>query len=156
MRRLKDRGFLLIIASNQGHIAKGHLDVKDVEQFNRSLASILAEHGARPDLVLYCPHHPRGIVPSLTIKCKCRKPAPGMMLTAASNLNVDLSASYVVGDYIWDIQAGQSVGCTTIGLGDRIPPNVADMTANCFREAAELILADTTPRAHIPPQTRHI
>ena len=71
-----------------------------------------------------------------------------MMLTAASRLNVDLPASYVVGDYIWDIQAGQSVGCTTVGIGDRIPPNVADMTANCFRKAAELILADTTSRPH--------
>ena len=148
MRRLKERGFLLVIISNQGHIAKGTLDTKNVEQFNRRLARMLGEHGAAPDLVLYCPHHPQGVVPSLSIRCDCRKPAPGMLLEAASTLNVDLPASYLVGDYIWDIEAGRSVGCATVGLGSRIPPGAADMSASTFREATELILTDSLRLSH--------
>ena len=66
--------------------------------------------------VYYCPHRPDE-------NCECRKPKPGMLLRAAREFEIELSCSYLIGDKITDIQAGEQVGCTTIlvktGCGEK-------------------------------------
>ena len=71
------------------------------------------EHGIRKFLRGEC----EGVNPKYRRDCGCRKPKPGMLLQAARDLDIDLSASYMVGDGITDIQAGCSAGCKTIMIG---------------------------------------
>lgn len=140
MKLMRERGFLLVIISNQGHIAKGVVSQSSVDVFNRRLFKMLRKRRAGPSLILYCPHHPDGSVPAISIECDCRKPAPGLILSAARDLNVDLSKSYVLGDYIWDVEAGRSAGCTTVALGSRIAAGNADLEADTFSAATAAIL----------------
>ena len=67
---------------------------------------------------IFGPHHPHkgyeGEIPELKIDCDCRKPKPGMLLKAAEELNIDLNASYMIGDSDSDVQAGEAAGCTGI------------------------------------------
>ncbi len=74
------------------------------------MKQVLAEAGAAVDAVYHCPHHPAGAVAGLTMNCDCRKPAPGMIFRAASELNLSLSDSILVGDKPSDIQAARAAG----------------------------------------------
>ena len=78
------------------------------------MATLLGNEGAYLDAVYYCPHHPdkgfEGEIPELKINCECRKPKPGMLLQAANDYNIDLSKSYMIGDSLIDIEAGNNAG----------------------------------------------
>ena len=78
----------------------------------------LGLQGAYLDAIYYCPHHPHkgyeGEVPELKIECDCRKPKPGMLLNAASDYNIDLSQSYMIGDGENDVKAGLAAGCKAV------------------------------------------
>jgi histidinol-phosphate phosphatase family protein len=106
---LQQNGFLLVLVSNQSAIGRGWVDRGDVERVHGRLVSLLAEHGVRLDAAYYCPHTPEE-------GCTCRKPAPGMLLQAARELEVDLRASFLIGDKPGDIEAGHRAGCRTILL----------------------------------------
>jgi D-glycero-D-manno-heptose 1,7-bisphosphate phosphatase len=75
---------------------------------------LLAAEGVSFDAFEICHHHPAGVVPELTGSCDCRKPAPGMLLDAARRLDVDLTASWMIGDADTDVAAGLAAGCHTV------------------------------------------
>ena len=79
-----------------------------------------------------------GEVPELKMDCECRKPKPGMLLTAAHDYNIDLEKSWMIGDMESDILAGKAAGCKTvfIGQGDF----GQDMTSVSLLEAVQQIL----------------
>jgi D-glycero-D-manno-heptose 1,7-bisphosphate phosphatase len=77
------------------------------------------EGGGKIDGVYCCLHHPQALLSEYRMECDCRKPAPGMLLRAAAERNVDLAKSYTVGDGIVDILAGQAAGTTTIFISPR-------------------------------------
>jgi histidinol-phosphate phosphatase family protein len=79
---------------------------------------LLKKKGAHIDAEYYCMHHPNAKVPELKVKCDCRKPEPGLILQAAKDFGLDLSKSYLIGDGITDIKAGNAVGCKTILIGE--------------------------------------
>jgi D-glycero-D-manno-heptose 1,7-bisphosphate phosphatase len=114
LRQLSDFGLLLIGISNQPAAAKGKLAVEDVLAIQDRVLVLLAREGVQFDAFKLCLHHPRGTHPELGIPCGCRKPAPGMLLDAADELNIDLSRSWMIGDTDADIQAGQAAGCSTV------------------------------------------
>jgi histidinol phosphatase-like enzyme len=93
------------------------------------------------DDLLFCPHHPdRGYPeenPAYKMPCACRKPAPGMLLTAAERYHIDLSCSYIIGDSPADIEAGKAAGCLTVGIRTGGEP---DYLCGNLREAVEWIL----------------
>jgi D-glycero-D-manno-heptose 1,7-bisphosphate phosphatase len=93
----------------------------------------------RLDALYFCPHHVEGSEAAFARPCAHRKPAPGMLLTAAAELDLDLAASWMVGDRESDVRAGRSAGCRTILLGDGT--STADFVARDLGHAAELILA---------------
>lgn len=111
-------GIPVAVVSNQAGVARGLYGIEDVTQVHRYLATRLAEYGAHVDLFAYCPYHPDGIVEAFARTSEDRKPGPGMARAAARALDLDLSASWVVGDRPEDIGLAEAVGASAIYLGD--------------------------------------
>ena len=101
----------------------------------------LAKSGAHIDAIYYCPHHPDD-------NCECRKPKPKMLLQSASDLNIDLGKSYVIGDKNMDIQMGEDAGCKTILIAEENKESETgkqvscpDYVASSIDDAAQWIIA---------------
>lgn len=109
IKLINQKGFLAIVISNQRGVARGLMTVKDVDDVNEKMQKDLAKIGAKLDAVYWCGH-------DYSDNCDCRKPAPGLILQAAKDFNIDLSNSWVVGDSNDDIQAGKAVGCKTLKI----------------------------------------
>jgi mannose-1-phosphate guanylyltransferase/phosphomannomutase len=118
IKRLNDSGYLVIVATNQPDIAKGFYTFIELEKIHKKMGQLLGEKGAHIDAIYVCPHHPEkgfpGEVPELKIECGCRKPEPGMILQAITDLSIDPKQSWMVGDSKADIIAGQKAGLKTI------------------------------------------
>ena len=97
-------------------MARGLYGLDDVAAVHRFIAAGLAEHGAHIDLFLYCPYHPDGVVEGFARTSEDRKPRPGMAKAAAAALNLDLAASWVVGDRPEDVGLAQAVGASAVYL----------------------------------------
>jgi len=106
--RLKQAGFALVVVSNQGVVARGAGTMQQVQDVNARLAELLG--GNLIDAFYFCPFHPKGNVPEFTREHPWRKPAPGMILAAAVELELDLSQSWLIGDAQRDIEAGLAAG----------------------------------------------
>ena len=100
-----DHGFLTVVVTNQGGIAKGLYTPLDVDKLHQRMQNDLAELDAHIDAFYYCPHHPDGIIESLKGDCTCRKPKPGMILHACKNFDIDPAQSILFGDSLRDIEA---------------------------------------------------
>lgn len=121
---VQSSGFALVVVTNQSGIARGLFTDEDLQRMHTSLKRQLAESGVIIDAFYYCPHHPEGIIPVLSIACECRKPEPGMLLTAARELDIDLRRSWFLGDILDDVEAGNRAECRTVlvDLGTESPP----------------------------------
>jgi D-glycero-D-manno-heptose 1,7-bisphosphate phosphatase len=111
---LNERGVVVCVISNQSGIARGFFTEEDLVPIHTKLERELDRAGAWIDRIYYCPHHPTEGKPPYNVVCTCRKPETGMLRQAAEEFNLDLPRSFVVGDRIVDIQAGQAAGATTI------------------------------------------
>jgi len=117
LRRLKEHGFLLIVATNQTVVSRGLLTLSRLEDLHRELAAMIERRGGPGlDAFYVCPHHPRADLPAYRIDCRCRKPAPGLLLRARREWGIDLERSYMIGDRMTDIWAGHAAGCHTVQL----------------------------------------
>ena len=103
---LNHAGFSVIVVTNQRCVAKGQLSEADLQQMHERMSGDLARAGARIDATFYCPH-------DIEPRCDCRKPAPGMLLSAARLHEIDLRASWMIGDSDNDVEAGLNAGCKT-------------------------------------------
>jgi histidinol-phosphate phosphatase family protein len=152
LRELNHRGWRTIVVTNQPGIAKGFCTEADVARVNRRLETLLGREHAFVDRIYMCPHHPeRGFVgerPDLKIECECRKPRPGLVLRAAADLNVDLGASWLVGDSTVDAAAAAAAGvrCVLVrtGRGGQDGRHGVVPAASCSSvvEAVAMILRD--------------
>jgi histidinol-phosphate phosphatase family protein len=115
--RFNAAGTPVAVVTNQAGIARGLYGIDDVARVHQHIAARLAEHGARIDLFLYCPYHPAGVVEAFARTSEDRKPRPGMAKAAAAALNLDLTASWVVGDRPEDIGLAEAVGAKAVFLG---------------------------------------
>lgn len=122
--RLNRAGVAAVVATNQAGIARGYFSAEVLEAVNREVVRQLAAEGAHLDGFYVCPHHPTEGEPPYRVRCDCRKPAPGLLLRAARDLDLDLGASVMVGDKPSDVAAGQAAGAagvlvlTGYGLGE--------------------------------------
>ncbi|MBV9689813.1 MAG: HAD family hydrolase [Ktedonobacteraceae bacterium] len=114
LRDIQQAGFRLVVITNQAGIARGYFTEADLQRMHEHLAAQLAQLAVWLDAIYYCPHHPSGVIPDLTMRCDCRKPQPGMLLRAAAELDLDLASSWFIGDILDDIEAGNRAGCHTI------------------------------------------
>jgi D,D-heptose 1,7-bisphosphate phosphatase len=109
-------GIPVAVVTNQAGVARGFYDLGDVARVHRYIAAVLAAHEAHIDLFLYCPYHPEGVVDGFARASEDRKPKPGMAKAAAAALNLDLAASWVVGDRPEDLGLAQAVGASAVYL----------------------------------------
>ena len=121
VRAVNDSGFLAIVVTNQPVIARGEVTEEQLKEIHNKLETLLGLEGAYLDAIYYCPHHPHkgfeGEIPELKFDCGCRKPKTGMLERAADDFNIDLSASWMVGDSENDIKCGLNAGCKTALIG---------------------------------------
>ncbi len=122
IRMINTSGYLAIVVTNQPVIARGEVTFEELDNIHCKMETLLGKDGAYIDGLYFCPHHPHkgyeGEIPELKIDCDCRKPKPGMLLKAAEELNIDLNASYMIGDSDSDVQAGETAGCTSIKINE--------------------------------------
>jgi D-glycero-D-manno-heptose 1,7-bisphosphate phosphatase len=133
---LLDRaGFVTAVVTNQRCVAKGLISARDLESLHLRLRAELSMSGAVLDAIYYCPHDANA--------CECRKPKPGMLLQATSDLNIDLPASWMFGDSQIDVEAGQRAGCKTVHIsgGGKTSLSKADLEAASLLEAVGKVLA---------------
>lgn len=142
--------YLVIIATNQPVVARGECSFEELFNIHMKMETELGKKGAYVDDIYFCPHHPHkgyaGEVEELKIGCECRKPKIGMIIAAANQYNIDLSASWYIGDTTMDIQTGINAGMRTILLHtgeagkDKKFNVVSDYEAKDLLEAVELFL----------------
>jgi D-sedoheptulose 7-phosphate isomerase len=141
LRDLKQHGYELLLVTNQPDVSRGMQSQQSVEAIHRVLSSQLPL-----DDILVCFHTDEDA-------CDCRKPLPGMLHDGAEKHNVDLAASFMVGDRWRDIEAGHHAGCKTIlvdhGYSERAPDPPPDHRVRSLREAADWILG-------VKPNGRHV
>ena len=134
MARLKNAGFLLVVASNQPDVGRGTLAKEVVEKIHAHMLANLPI-----DRVEVCFHPGKG-----ASECDCRKPKPGMLRRAAAELDIDLSQSWMVGDRWRDVDCGHAAGCATIFIDRGYREELRqkpDFSARNLAEAADIILA---------------
>ncbi|MBN1470195.1 MAG: HAD family hydrolase [Syntrophaceae bacterium] len=154
IRLINASGMKAVVISNQAGVAKGLFTEEFVRGTNDCLQKMLRQESAYIDKFYFCPHHPtEGMDPYRRI-CDCRKPAPGMLLQAAEELNIDLKKSYFVGDRFRDMEAAKKAGVRGIlvktGYGKELlqddgpdkatPENKPDFIAADILEAVKWIL----------------
>ncbi len=145
--RLKAAGFKLALITNQACIAKGLVDEATLAAMHDKLSRLMADSGAGLDGVYWCPHVDAD-------DCQCRKPRPGMLLQAATELDIDLQKSYMVGDSMRDMQMARAVGTQTVFVADHAYPGAAEsalefgptISAGTVVDAVPSILADAKAR----------
>lgn len=105
----KHAGYRVVVVSNQAGIARGKYGVDEVDSLHDFVQKDLAVSGIAIDAFYYCPHHP-----DFSSQCVCRKPAPGMLLQASLDLNLDLTRSWMIGDKLIDVKTGDKLGLRSL------------------------------------------
>jgi D-glycero-D-manno-heptose 1,7-bisphosphate phosphatase len=104
------RGNPVVVVTNQAGIGRGYYGWQEFGRVQRAIIAALADEGARLDAVYACAHHPEGRAEFAHPAHPARKPNPGMLLQAASDLSIDLKTSWLVGDKASDIEAARRAG----------------------------------------------
>jgi histidinol-phosphate phosphatase family protein len=140
---LNRAGLPVVVVSNQAGVARGYYGIEDVQQIHKHMIAELERRDAFVDMWLFCPYHPDGIVEAFARASSDRKPGPGMALAAADALDLDLSASWVVGDSAADIGLARAVGAQALYVGERpfADPDIASFPN--LAAAADAILYAT-------------
>lgn len=97
--------YALVVISNQSGVARKLITDAEADAVHDRFIALFAEHGVSFTGSYYCRHAPDA-------GCRCRKPAPGLLLDAARDLDLDLAASIMIGDKPSDVEAGQAAGCS--------------------------------------------
>jgi len=116
LKKIQDKGYLLIVATNQGGLAKGWYTEGELAKMHNYLTGQYKAHGVEIADIFYCPHHP-----DFTGDCDCRKPKPGLLLRGIEKYNIDPSKSYFIGDRERDVEAGTAVGVKGILINSDQP-----------------------------------
>jgi D-glycero-D-manno-heptose 1,7-bisphosphate phosphatase len=109
IRTLNEHGYKVVVITNQSGIARGYFTLETLSLIHEKMAAELARDNAFVDAIYLCPHHPDE-------ECVCRKPKPALLLQAARDIGIALDRSYMIGDDIKDVQAGNAAGCRTVWL----------------------------------------
>jgi D-glycero-D-manno-heptose 1,7-bisphosphate phosphatase len=135
IRQLNERRIPAVVVTNQAGVARGYFPESRVAEVHARLDELLLSTGARIDGYYVCLHHPDAA-------CECRKPNPGLLHRAATELGLDLAGSCMIGDKESDLEAGTRAGCRTIlvrtGYGATIDPTAIPAAWNVLGVADTL------------------
>jgi histidinol-phosphate phosphatase family protein len=150
VRRLNDAEYRVVVVTNQPVLARGETSEAELRRIHGKMEALLGRDGAFIDWLYYCPHHPdtgfAGEVVALKRICDCRKPAPGLIDRARTELNIDLARSWLIGDSTADLALAQARGVTSVLVRtgaagrDLVHAVVADFVADDLADAISLIL----------------
>ena len=144
IKRINESGYLAIVVTNQPVIARGEVTVDELNLIHNKMETLLGTEGAYIDGLYYCPHHPdrgfEGEVSELKFDCDCRKPKPGMILAAATDFNIKIDDSWMIGDGENDIKAGKAAGCHIALITDENEDFGADLKGKSLLELVESIV----------------
>ena len=104
LKQLHENGYLAILVTNQAGVARGYFSEEMVQSIHKRMTEELAASGEALDAIYYCAHHPSVGEAPYRLDCDCRKPKPGLLLRAASEYDIDLANSWMVGDRYSDIE----------------------------------------------------
>ncbi|OTA19721.1 D-glycero-d-manno-heptose 1,7-bisphosphate phosphatase [Xenorhabdus beddingii] len=135
MLELKTMGYALVLVTNQSGIARKIFTEDQFMQLTEWMDWSLADRGVDLDGIYYCPHHPEGSNEEYKKNCNCRKPQPGMLLDAQKELDIDMSASYMVGDKIEDMLAANAAN-----VGTKILVRTGKPVTEAAEQAADLVV----------------
>jgi D-glycero-D-manno-heptose 1,7-bisphosphate phosphatase len=149
--RLREAGWRTVVVSNQPGIAKGQMTEADHRAVAGRLESELRAGGVALAGCYYCLHHPdpeQVVERRFLARCDCRKPAPGLLLRAAAELGLELTACWMVGDARRDIEAGAAAGCRTVAVDgheqwDETKAIAPEAVLNDLIEAVDYILEES-------------
>jgi histidinol-phosphate phosphatase family protein len=147
LAELRMAGYAIVLVSNQGGVARGLFSEAELDGVWRRITALLSPYGVSLDGVYYCPHDPAGCDARYAVACRCRKPQPGLLWQAAAEHGYELARSWLIGDILDDVEAGNRAGCRSILLdvgGETEwrhgPWRRPTCVARTFREAAQRIL----------------
>jgi D-glycero-D-manno-heptose 1,7-bisphosphate phosphatase len=142
LKLLEQHGFLRIVITNQAGVAHGYFTEADVTAVHDKIKALLLAQKVGVTDFFYCPHHPDGTVSEYALNCACRKPGTALIEQAVKKYDLNLSASFLIGDKISDLLAGRKAGCPAIlvktGHG---PEHVAKAKHQNFPIAANILEA---------------
>lgn len=145
-------GYRLVVISNQDGIARGYFTSEAFDKVKERIVNICLALGIYLDGFYYCPHHPDGSVEDYSSDCDCRKPKPGLLLQAAGDMDIDLPNSWMIGDILNDVEAGNRAGCKSILIDNgnetewaKSPEREPEYQAKDLTEAARYILTALSP-----------
>lgn len=130
IQRLNQAGYMVFVVTNQGGVEMGYFTEADLHAIHTHLEELLHAENTMVHEIAYCPH--------FKTVCDCRKPKPGMLLALANKHGVNLSQSWMVGDFKTDVEAGKAAGCRTVKIGEPVPE--ADYTCENLEKAVDYIL----------------
>jgi D-glycero-D-manno-heptose 1,7-bisphosphate phosphatase len=110
IRILNDAGWLAIVITNQAGVARGYFAEDVIHKIHEQLKRELENESARLDAIYYCAHHPSVGAPPYRFDCDCRKPKTGLIDRAAQDFEIDLGASWMVGDRYGDVELARNAG----------------------------------------------
>lgn len=132
LRLVTEWGYVSVVITNQRGVALGRLTRETLEGIHSGMRRRLRdEHDLDFLDVFYCPHD--------NDECECRKPKPGMLIEAAHRHDIDLSASWMIGDSERDITAGRAAGCSTIFVARERRETAADYSVAAMSDLAMLL-----------------
>jgi D-glycero-D-manno-heptose 1,7-bisphosphate phosphatase len=147
LKLLRNNGYKLIIVSNQPGIARGYFTPNALNEIWNHINLLLSVHQLKLDAFYYCPHDANDVISPYVITCNCRKPAPGLLLKAAGDWKIELNQSWMVGDILHDIEAGNRAGCRSILINNGNetewiinPERTPFSMVENFEQAAQLIV----------------
>jgi D-sedoheptulose 7-phosphate isomerase/D-glycero-D-manno-heptose 1,7-bisphosphate phosphatase len=138
--RFNQAGIPVVVVTNQAGVARGYYGIDDVAAVHEYIARRLAEYSARIDMFVYCPYHPDGVVAGFARTSEDRKPRPGMAKAAQAALNLDLAASWVVGDRPEDMGLAEAIGSSAVYVGPGEAPRADAVAFPSLAAAAPFIL----------------
>jgi len=138
LKILGDSGYRFVIVTNQQGVGKGLMSINDLEEIHQNMVLSLEEKDIKIDGVYFCPHTEEE-------NCLCRKPKPGLLYKAMNELTylIDIESSFLIGDSVEDVLAGNSFGCKTIlvnrngNVNNEIKP---DFCVKTIRNVVDIIL----------------
>jgi D-glycero-D-manno-heptose 1,7-bisphosphate phosphatase len=133
LRDFSDKGYSLVIVTNQSGIARGYYSEEDFQKLTEWMLNELLSNSITIDSLYYCPHHPED-------KCDCRKPNIGMIKKACEDFDIDLEKSWMIGDKSSDIELAKNANiANSILVSDSLETHEADYLVNSLKGAIDII-----------------